>query len=118
MPPELMAALVLQLPLVAAVTYGFLSRKVRSEGEIEDVKVAAAEERKRLLEASKAEQARLLAQHDRELRDKEAAAVLWKQLYERSDEERRANGRELAEQLKTLDLVLGLVHKGGGGGPS
>lgn len=104
-----MAALVVQVPLVAAVTYGFLSRKVRSEGEIEDVKKASDAERERLLTAANQEQARLLAQHDRELRDKEAAAVLWKQLFERADEERRANGRELAEQLKTLDLALDLV---------
>lgn len=56
-----------------------------------------------------AELARREAQHERELRDKEAAAVAWKQLYERADEERRANGRELAEQLRTLDMALELV---------
>jgi hypothetical protein len=109
-PPEVLAALVLQLPLVAVVAYGFLSRRVRSAGEIEDVRRAAQDERDRLLTAANQEQARLLAQHERELRDKEAAAVAWKQLYERADEERRANGRELAEQLRTLDMALELVR--------
>lgn len=109
MPPELLGALVLQLPLVAVVAYGFLSRKVRAAGEIEDVKAATAAERERLLTAANQEQARLLEQHERELRDREAAAMTWKQLYERADEERRANGRELAEQLHTLDLALDLV---------
>lgn len=109
MPPELLTAVVLQLPLVAVVAYGFLSRKVRSSGEIEDVKAAEKAERERVLEANTKEQQRLLVQHERELRDKEAAAVAWKQLFERADEERRANGRELAEQLHTLDLALDLV---------
>lgn len=98
MPPEVVAGLATQIPLVAVVAYGFLSRRVRSAGEIEDVRATAAAERERMT-----------AQHERELRDKEAAAVAWKQLYERSDEERRANGRELAEQLRTLDMALELV---------
>ena len=107
--PEWLGPLLAQTPLVAVVAYGFLSRKVRSSGEIEDLKKAADAERERLLTAANQEQHRLLAQHDRELRDKEAAAVSWKQLYERADEERRANGRELAEQLKTLDMALEVV---------
>lgn len=111
MPPELLGALVLQLPLVAVVAYGFLSRRVRSAGEIQDVEKAYAAERERLLAAANQEQARLLSQHERELRDKQAAAEAWKALYERADEERRANGRELAEQLKTLDMALDLVQR-------
>lgn len=54
---------------------------------------------------------RLTAIHERELRDKQAAAEAWKQLHERADDERRANGREVAEQLRTLDIALELVHK-------
>ena len=108
--PEWLTSLIAQAPLVGAVLYAFISRKVRSAGEIEDLKKAADDERERLLTAANQEQQRLLAQHDRELRDKEAAAVSWKQLYERADEERRANGRELAEQLKTLDMALEVVR--------
>lgn len=98
--PEWVAGLIVQIPLVSAVVWGFLTRKVRSEGELQDLARAAAEERSRLIE-----------QHARELRDKEAAAVAWKQLYERADEERRANGRELGEQLRTLDMALELVKE-------
>ena len=111
MPPEVLLAVVMQMPLVAVVAYGFLSRKVRSSGEIEDLKAAEKAERERVLVAAEKEQQRLLIQHERELRDREAAVAAWKQLYERADEERRANGRELAEQLHTLDLALDLVKR-------
>lgn len=110
--PEWAGAIAAQIPLVAVVVYAFLSRRVRSAGEIDDIKKAFDEERERLLTAANQEQARLLAQHEREMRDKEAAAIAWKQLFERVDEERRANGRELAEQLHTLDLALDLVKQG------
>ena len=58
-----------------------------------------------------AEIARLDANHARELRDKDAAAQAWKQMYELANGERQANGRELAEQLKTLDIALELVQQ-------
>lgn len=58
-----------------------------------------------------AELVRVETNHARELRDKEASAQAWKQMYELANGERQANGRELAEQLKTLDIALELVHK-------
>lgn len=64
------------------------------------------------IEAAKAlELKRIDDEHARELRDKDAAAQAWKQMYELANSERQANGRELAEQLKTLDIALELVHK-------
>lgn len=96
--PEWITALAVQIPLVAAVVYAFTTRKLRSAGEIEDVKAA-----------EKAERDRLIAQHERELRDKEAATVAWKQLFERVDAERREDRQELSESVKTLGLALDLV---------
>ncbi len=37
MPPEVLTGLVLQIPLVAVVAWGFLSRKLRTEGEAKDI---------------------------------------------------------------------------------
>ena len=67
----------------------------------------------RLVAAHAAELSRLGDDHQRELRDKTAGAEAWKQLFERADSERQANGRELAEQLKTLDIALELVQQQG-----
>ena len=58
-----------------------------------------------------AERQRDQADHERELRDKEAGAQAWKQMYEMANAERQANGRELAEQLRTLDIALELLHR-------
>ena len=58
-----------------------------------------------------AELDRMAASHARELRDKDAAASSWKQMYELANGERQANGRELAEQLKTLDIALELMQQ-------
>lgn len=43
--------------------------------------------------------------------DHETAARVWQQLYESEKAERQANGREVSEQLKTLDLAIDLVQQ-------
>jgi hypothetical protein len=51
-----------------------------------------------------AELTRMLKAHDA------ALARAW-DMFSSADDERKANGRELAEQLKTLDLALDLVQR-------
>lgn len=65
--------------------------------------------------ARKAELERQGSVYEHQLRDRAAAGDAWKQLYERADAERRANAAELAEQLKTLDMAIELIHRNGGG---
>jgi hypothetical protein len=43
--------------------------------------------------------------------DAQTAASVWQQLYATEKAERQANGREVAEQLKTLDLAIELIHR-------
>jgi type II secretory pathway pseudopilin PulG len=64
-------------------------------------------ELKRMAEAYVA----MRAEMEHRIVDHQTAGSAWKQLYERANEERQENGREVAEQLKTLALAIELIHR-------
>ena len=94
MPPEVIAGIALQIPLVGVVAWGFISRKLRTDGEAKDVDAAHRANVKELTERHRRE-VDYLEERRREEREGRIAA------------ERRVS--ELTERWdRALDLLAGV----------